>query len=73
MKTPPRKKQQRVDFLSRPKRPCPNCGKAGSHFVGPSMGDAGFFICDPQSLVDKKFIQPYQKPLLEAMLKHLTP
>lgn len=25
---------------------CPNCGQPGAHFVSPSLGDEGFFICD---------------------------
>jgi hypothetical protein len=24
---------------------CPNCGRQEPHFVPPSMGDPGFFIC----------------------------
>lgn len=24
---------------------CPNCGEKGPHFVPPSLGDKGFFIC----------------------------
>ena len=24
---------------------CPNCGEYDSHFVGPSFGEEGFFIC----------------------------
>jgi hypothetical protein len=27
---------------------CPNCGKEGPHFVGPSFGEIGFFICDKE-------------------------
>jgi len=25
---------------------CPNCKKPGPHFVGPSFGEDGFYICD---------------------------
>ena len=25
---------------------CPNCKKEGPHFVGPSFGERGFFICE---------------------------
>jgi hypothetical protein len=25
---------------------CPNCGKPGPHFVPPSLGERGFYICD---------------------------
>lgn len=24
---------------------CPNCGEQGPHFVPPSIGEKGFFIC----------------------------
>lgn len=24
---------------------CPNCGEYGAHYVGPSFGEEGFFIC----------------------------
>jgi len=27
-------------------RPCSNCGEQGPHFVPPSFGDPGFFICE---------------------------
>ena len=25
---------------------CPNCGEYGPHFVPPSFGEPGFFICE---------------------------
>jgi len=25
--------------------PCPNCGQPGRHFMPPSMGDRGFYVC----------------------------
>jgi hypothetical protein len=25
---------------------CPNCNRYGTHFVPPSCGDEGFFICE---------------------------
>lgn len=25
---------------------CPNCGEYAAHFVPPSFGDPGFFICE---------------------------
>jgi len=25
---------------------CLNCGKEGSHFVSPSLGEPGFYICE---------------------------
>jgi len=27
---------------------CPNCGKPAYHFVGPSFGEPGFYLCDPE-------------------------
>lgn len=27
------------------RRPCPNCGEPGPHFVPPSLGDPGQYIC----------------------------
>lgn len=27
---------------------CSNCGKEGAHFVTPSMGQSGFFICESE-------------------------
>lgn len=31
--------------------PCPNCGKRDrtGHFVGPSFGQDGFYICQPEN------------------------
>lgn len=26
---------------------CPRCQQPGPHFVPPSFGDTGFFLCDP--------------------------
>ena len=28
---------------------CPNCGKKGPHFVPPSLGEEGFFLCDKEA------------------------
>ena len=25
---------------------CPKCGEDGPHFIGPSLGEQGFFICE---------------------------
>lgn len=36
-------------FNKMPKTKCPNCGKYEAHFVPPSMGDSGFFICRKNS------------------------
>ena len=41
-------KRQKKKLKKKPKikrTPCPNCGKFGSHFVPPCVGDPGFFIC----------------------------
>lgn len=29
----------------REQKPCVCCGKPGSHFIGPSFGEDGFFTC----------------------------
>jgi hypothetical protein len=29
---------------------CPNCGKQGKHFVPPSLGERGVFICKKSAL-----------------------
>ena len=31
---------------------CPNCGEKGPHFVPPSFGDKGFFMCKPKRLTN---------------------
>lgn len=31
------------------RRLCPNCGKKGPHYVGPSFGDPGIYICNKWS------------------------
>lgn len=36
-----------------PKTICPNCGEPGPHFVPPSFGDKGFFICKQNSKYNK--------------------
>jgi hypothetical protein len=43
MKRQKKKKKQKKQRLTPTK--CINCGKKGAHFVGPSFGDKGFFIC----------------------------
>jgi len=39
--------KKRKNYLRIGKNPdrCPNCGEYGPHFVPPSFGDKGFFIC----------------------------
>lgn len=46
MKVSKRKKEARKWFAAKPEPTCLNCGQPGRHFVGPSMGDVGFFVCD---------------------------
>ena len=36
------------DKLSAP--PCLNCGKKERHYVPPSLGEAGFFICKERKI-----------------------
>lgn len=33
------------EIRDRKKDPCTNCGQRGSHFVPPSLGEPGRFIC----------------------------
>lgn len=42
---------------------CPNCGEDEAHFVPPSMGEEGFFICTKKvvSVVDVKEKQEQEK------------
>jgi len=44
---------------------CPNCGKPGSHFVPPSLGDEGFFICETQKNKESKMHEDGVKELLK--------
>jgi hypothetical protein len=56
MKISPRRKNQRLAFaLPRPKRPCLNCGQPGSHFLGPSFGEPGMWMCEA-------FLKPLDTP-----------
>jgi len=44
------KMQRRIAKWRKPKATiCPNCGQPGPHFVPPSMGEQGFFICQNPS------------------------
>jgi hypothetical protein len=53
MKRQKKKKKKQKQRLA-PTR-CINCGKIGSHFVPPSFGDKGFFICRlPDPVKDPK-------------------
>lgn len=31
---------------------CPRCGEKGAHFVPPSFGDPGFYICEAKEASD---------------------
>lgn len=44
MKRQKKKKKKQKPILAPTK--CINCGEKGAHFVGPSFGDKGFFICE---------------------------
>jgi hypothetical protein len=46
MKVSNKKKNDRARLADKPKPICPNCGKSGPHYVAPSLGEEGFFICD---------------------------
>lgn len=45
MKKSPKWKLSKQSQKSKRPKKCPNCGKDGTHFVPPSFGDKGFFIC----------------------------
>lgn len=47
MKISRKRKQQRKAFaLPRPPRKCPNCGQSGPHFMPPSLGEPGMWMCE---------------------------
>jgi len=48
------KKNRKFGF---PRGECPNCREKGAHFVPPSFGDPGFFICE------SKRIEPFSHHL----------
>ena len=47
-----KKKKKRIEIYKKCK--CPNCGEDGPHFVGPSFGDPGFFLCDKPEKIEAK-------------------
>ena len=47
MKRSKKKKSRKIETVTYTW--CPNCGKQGPHFVPPSFGEDGFFICEPSS------------------------
>ena len=36
--------------MSDEKNVCTNCGKPGSHYAPPSLGEPGFYICDKREV-----------------------
>ncbi len=57
MKISRKRKAVRQAFaLPRPKHPCPNCGQPGPHFMPPSLGEPGMWMCDitPQDIAETK-------------------
>lgn len=38
-------------------QPCANCGERGKHFVSPSLGESGFYICAIQPQVPKDVVR----------------
>lgn len=47
MKISKETKNKRRNFsFEVPKAICSNCGKPGPHFVPPSLGEMGFYICN---------------------------
>ena len=40
------KKKKKQQQSKHPRAVCLNCGELGPHFVPPSLGDKGFFICE---------------------------
>ena len=39
-----KKKKKKIPLFPQTNK-CPNCGGIGPHFVPPSLGEKGFFIC----------------------------
>jgi len=52
MKIPNKKKNKRKSVAFRKKSVCCNCKGLSyhGHFVSPSLGESGFFICDKKEL-----------------------
>lgn len=45
-----RRSEKGLKIASMARAMCPNgCGGPGPHFVPPSFGDSGFFICTPKT------------------------
>lgn len=40
-----REKKRRLQGMYEGARVCINCGQPGQHYVPPSLGERGFFIC----------------------------
>lgn len=42
--------KQRKEAASGEGSRCPKCGMEENHFVPPSLGDEGFYTCDPMAI-----------------------
>lgn len=40
-----------------PEPTCPMCGKRGSHFVGPSLGELGVYVCKKIKPLDRSPVE----------------
>jgi len=47
---------------SSPTLVCSQCGKPGAHFVPPSLGESGFYVCDPREVVQGRQESVGRKP-----------
>ena len=45
MKRKTKKPNRLPNYTPPPTRPCPVCGVLAAHFVPPSFGETGFYIC----------------------------
>ena len=45
------------EVIDSKRSPCINCGKPGLHFVPPSLGEHGFFICELEQPKDSSHAQ----------------
>jgi len=46
---------------------CSNCGKYGAHYLGPSFGDEGFFICKKKPCNKVLLIDATRYPLVRVI------
>ena len=66
-----KKKKRKQNLLNVFKGKCPGCGKRGPHFVPPSFGDKGFFICQP--IVEEVNSQKDLNRIVDEIEGALTP